>query len=205
MSKKTSEKKVHGGRENWGTRLGLVLAMAGNAVGLGNFLRFPVQAAQNGGGAFMIPYFCALIFLAMPLMWCEWAMGRMGGRSHHGTTAGIFPLLWRHPLAKYIGTLGVVLGVAIGFYYIYVQSWTLAYSFFALTGKYAGMATREGMSQFLSAYQGADSAWGVSSLAYFFFLLSFGLNLWILSGGIQKGIERVGNLGMPILILLSIL
>jgi SNF family Na+-dependent transporter len=62
---------AHHRREVWKTRLGLVLAMAGNATGLGNYLRFPVQAAQNGGGAFMIPYFCALMFLAVPLMWCE--------------------------------------------------------------------------------------------------------------------------------------
>ena len=55
-------------RERWGTRIGLILAMAGNAVGLGYFLRFPVQAAQNGGGAFMIPYFAALILLGKPLM-----------------------------------------------------------------------------------------------------------------------------------------
>src|SRR5262244_1306318 len=89
-------------REVWHTRLGLVLAMAGNAVGLGNYLRFPVQAAENGGGAFMIPYFCALLCLAIPLMWCEWAMGRMGGARGHGTTPGIFHLLWHHPLAKYV-------------------------------------------------------------------------------------------------------
>src|ERR687891_2999343 len=90
-------------RDAWGTRIGLILAMAGNAVGLGNFLRFPVQAAENGGGAFMIPYFCALIFLAVPLMWCEWAMGRMGGERGHGATPGIFAMLWKHPIAKYVG------------------------------------------------------------------------------------------------------
>ena len=67
-------------RERWGTKIGLVLAMAGNAVGLGNFLRFPVQAADNGGGAFMIPYFIALVLLGIPLMWVEWGMGRLGGR-----------------------------------------------------------------------------------------------------------------------------
>ncbi|MEK6569935.1 MAG: sodium:calcium symporter, partial [Bacteroidota bacterium] len=65
-------------REVWGTRIGLILAMAGNAIGLGNFLRFPVKAVQNGGGAFMIPYFCALLLLGIPLMWVEWSMGRMG-------------------------------------------------------------------------------------------------------------------------------
>lgn len=104
-------------REGWHTRLGLVLAMAGNAVGLGNSLRFPVQAAENGGGAFMIPYFCALLFLAIPLMWCEWAMGRMGGAHGHGTTPGIFHLLWHHPMAKYVGAFGLLLPVAVAFYY----------------------------------------------------------------------------------------
>ena len=56
------------GRERWGTRIGLVLAMAGNAVGLGNFLRFPVQAAQNGGGTFMIPYFISFLLLGIPMI-----------------------------------------------------------------------------------------------------------------------------------------
>ena len=65
-------------QEQWGTRIGLVLAMAGNAVGLGNFLRFPVQAAQNGGGTFMIPYFISFLILGIPLMWIEWGVGSNG-------------------------------------------------------------------------------------------------------------------------------
>ena len=84
-------------REVWATKIGLILAMAGNAVGLGNFLRFPTQAAQNGGGAFMIPYILAMLVIAIPLMWTEWAMGRYGGAKGHGTTPAIFYLLWKHP------------------------------------------------------------------------------------------------------------
>jgi NSS family neurotransmitter:Na+ symporter len=192
-------------RAKWGTRIGLILAMAGNATGLGNYLRFPVQAAQNGGGAFMIPYFCALIFLAMPLMWCEWAMGRMGGAQGHGTTPGIFQILWRHPLAKYVGIFGVLLPVAVGFYYIYVQSWTLAYTFFAVTGQYTGITSQVGMSNFLSEFQGVHSSLGVSGLAYAFFLITVAINSYILYAGIQKGVERVANWGMPVLIVLSVL
>ena len=71
-------------RDAWGSRIGVVLAAAGCAVGLGNFLRFPGVAARNGGGAFMIPYFVAFLFLALPLCWMEWAMGRYGGRFGHG-------------------------------------------------------------------------------------------------------------------------
>jgi len=67
--------------EAWGSRMGLILAMAGNAVGLGNFLRFPHQAAVNGGGTFMITYFIALLLLGIPLMWIEWGLGRKPCRS----------------------------------------------------------------------------------------------------------------------------
>ena len=81
-------------RERWGTRLGIILAVAGSAVGLGNFLRFPVQAAQNGGGAFMIPYFISLILLGIPLMWIEWTAGRFGGGFGHGSAPGIFHSMW---------------------------------------------------------------------------------------------------------------
>ena len=61
-------------REQWASRIGLVLAMAGNAVGLGNFLRFPAQAVKNGGGAFLIPYMIAFLVLGLPLMWIEWTV-----------------------------------------------------------------------------------------------------------------------------------
>ena len=68
-------------RDAWQSRLGVILAVAGSAVGLGNFLRFPGQAVEHGGGAFMIPYFCALLFLGIPLGWAEWAMGRTAARA----------------------------------------------------------------------------------------------------------------------------
>jgi SNF family Na+-dependent transporter len=102
-------------------RRGMAITELVNSM-IENALRFPVQATQNGGGAFIIQYFCAMICLAVPLMWCEWARGRMGGALGHGTMPGIFQLLWHHLLAKYLGALGVVLPVAVGRYYVYVQS-----------------------------------------------------------------------------------
>jgi NSS family neurotransmitter:Na+ symporter len=122
----------NGTRERWATRIGLVLAMAGNAIGIGNFLRFPGQAAANGGGAFMIPYFIALIFMAIPLMWLEWAQGRYGGARGHGTTPGMFQLMWRSRISKYLGVLGLFLPTVILIYYSYLASWTIGYSLYTV-------------------------------------------------------------------------
>ena len=74
-------------RDRWATKIGLILALAGNAIGLGNFLRFPGQAAANGGGAFMIPYFLSLVLIGLPLLWAECAIGRYGGR--HGPVRSV--------------------------------------------------------------------------------------------------------------------
>jgi len=89
--------------------------MAGNAVGLGNFLRFPVQAAQNGGGTFMIPYFISFLLLGIPMMWIEWGIGRYGGTHGHGSVPGMFDLLTdrKKPWAKYLGILGVVMPLVV--------------------------------------------------------------------------------------------
>ena len=84
-------------RESWKSRWGLILAAAGNAVGIGNLLRFPGQAAQNGGGAFILPYLISLVIFGLPMMWVAWTIGRLGGRHGHGTLPGIFDKLtsWR--------------------------------------------------------------------------------------------------------------
>jgi len=141
-------------REAWGSKLGLILAMAGNAVGLGNFLRFPCKAAANGGGAFMIPYFIAFIFLGIPLMWIEWAIGRFGGRHGHGTVPAVFNRIWKNPISKYIGVMGIVLPLLIVTYYNYIESWTLAYGYFSISGKYSGIKERRAMETFLESYTG---------------------------------------------------
>jgi len=143
-------------RERWGTGIGLILAMAGNAVGLGNFLRFPVQAAQNGGGAFMIPYFAALFLLGIPLMWVEWAVGRYGGKFGHGSAPGMFDAMWKAPISKYLGALGLFISTVIMVYYTYIESWTLAFSFFSITKAYFGETTFDAMRSFLQSYQGVE-------------------------------------------------
>ena len=204
ISKAAAETRKN--REKWGSRIGIILAMVGNAVGLGNFLRFPVQCATNGGGAFMIPYFLAFIFLGIPLMWIEWGIGRFGGKYGHGTTPGMFHYLWKHPLAKYLGAIGIAIPFGLVIYYTYIESWTLAYSFFSLTGKYFGIQDHHEMVNFLAAFQGraVNVHFNGIATAYLFFLITLALNVWILAKGISKGIEMLAKLAIPMIVVLGI-
>ena len=201
------KKTESGGRGQWASRIGLILAMAGNAIGLGNFLRFPVKAAANGGGAFMIPYFCALIFLGIPLMWVEWSMGRHGGVHGHGTTPGMFALMWKHPAAKYLGALGIALPFTIVIYYNFIESWTLGFAWFSGTGKYFGLTTRDAMGQFLRGFQGIEHNQFFASWLpiIFFFTLTLSINYYFLRKGISKGIEVLAKIGMPVLFIFGII
>jgi SNF family Na+-dependent transporter len=204
------------GREQWGSRIGLILAMSGNAIGLGNFLRFPVQAAENGGGAFMIPYFICFIVLGIPLMWVEWGLGRYGGTIGHGSAPGIFQSLWKHPIAKYIGILGVLLPLVILIYYVYICSWTLAFSLSSLFGLYPNPEVIVGAAtpvDYLAPYQdylygfiGAGSEGLIlnpNPIAYVFFILTLGLGMFILSKGISGGIEKLNKIAIPTLFVLA--
>lgn len=270
MSENTGIKQ----REHWGSRIGLILAMAGNAVGLGNFLRFPTQAAQNGGGAFMIPYFIAFFLLGIPLMWIEWGIGRYGGNLGHGTLPGVLQKMVKNKLVKYLGVLGFVLPLFIGVYYFYVESWTLSFSYFSVKGTYinslegpTGLENRRvEMGRFLGEFQGIGKSvkliksatfedvknisqltdpekvpqhllynpdvhgkWDATDIkldpkdcpfvtvnlktryfannssAYWFFLITFFLNMFFLYRGLSAGIEKLAKIGMPLLFVFAII
>lgn len=214
-------------RERWASRIGLVLAMAGNAVGLGNFLRFPGQVASNGGGAFMIPYFISFLLMGIPLMWLEWGMGRYGGVRGHGSTPGMFQLMWRHPVAKYLGALGLFIPTVILFYYSYIASWTLGYAVLSATGHMPAvpqieehLSTEEvqqtvlkPFDDFLKNYVGQPTSQTSGEqaplilrppvLSYVFFWVVVGLNFWVLARGVARGIELLAKIAMPMLFLLA--
>ncbi len=195
-----------GGGEAWGSRIGLILAMAGNAVGLGNFLRFPGQAADNGGGSFMVAYFISLLLLGIPLMWIEWGIGRHGGRYRKGHIPGMFASIWKHPAAKYVGVIGLVIPFVVLCYYTILMSWTLAFTWFSATGAYWGLTTQEEMSGFLTSYQViSDSSVHDFWVPFLFFFLSIGPTIWVLSKGISGGIEKLAKIGMPILFIFAII
>src|SRR3990170_3218097 len=121
-------------KEQWGTRLGMILAVAGSAVGLGNFLRFPGTAAANGGGGFMIPYFCALLFLGIPICWAEWTMGKYGGQFGFNSCPAIFGVVGRKSVWRYLGVLGLVIPVIVYMYYVLIESWCMGYAVSYLFG-----------------------------------------------------------------------
>lgn len=194
-------------RDRWATKFGLILALAGNAIGLGNFLRFPGQAAANGGGAFMLPYFLSLLVIGIPLMWAECAIGRYGGQRGYGHTGGMLHSMWGHPISKYIGVFGIFIPFVVAIYYIPITSWCLAFSWFSFTGAYEGLESREQVGAFLNAFQGwsNNEHFDGRGTVYFFFAITLGITIATLLGGIGKGIERLAKVALPLLFFMAIL
>ncbi len=193
-------------KEAWGSRIGLILAMAGNAVGLGNFLRFPMQAIQNGGGAFIIPYLVCFLLMGIPLLWIEWSMGRFGGRfGHHSTPFIVQEMDAKRHFWKYIGTFGIFTNIAVASYYCYIESWTLSYVFHSLFGTFDGKSQVE-VAQFFADYINISvSTSGIPYEAVIFYLICVVMNTYILSRGLQGGVEVASKIGMPLLILFGII
>ncbi|MCI0403881.1 MAG: sodium-dependent transporter [Acidobacteria bacterium] len=196
-------------REAWASRWGLILAAAGNAIGIGNLLRFPSQAANNGGGAFMIPYITCLLVFGIPMMWVAWAVGRHGGKFGHGTLPGMFERMWSHPLAKYVGVLGLSLPLCFCLYYTYIEAWTLGYAWFSLSGDYLNTPDRTVhlgayLQEFLDMAPTGSYFPGLLA-ATAFAAITVGLNMFVLYRGVAKGIELLAKIAMPLLFLFCIL
>jgi len=193
-------------REQWGSRFGLILAAAGNAIGIGNLLRFPGQAAQNGGGAFMIPYVVSLVIFGLPMMWVAWTIGRYGAKFGHGTTPGQFDRIWKHPAAKYLGVLGVAIPLVFCLYYTYIEAWCLGYTWSYLSGG-IGVVTNAPIAeqtaraaQFYTQFTGREHDGllaGGSYRTFVFWAITFGINIWLVYRGISKGIEKFCSWAMP--------
>lgn len=185
-------------KESWGSRVGLILAMAGNAVGLGNFLRFPVQAIQNGGGAFIIPYLVCFLIMGIPLLFIEWSMGRFGGKySHHSTPFILHSMDPKRAIWKYIGVFGIFTNLAVASYYCYLESWTLSYVWHSIAGSFKGLSQGD-VASFFDGYITLKDG-GYETV--FFWLLCLFLNTWILSKGLSGGVEKAAKIGMPLLLI----
>ena len=193
-------------RQSWGSKLGLILAAAGNAVGLGNILRFPSKAALYGGGAFMLPYFIALLLMGLPLMIIEWVIGRYAGKHGHGSMTGIIGLFFKHASwARVLGSIGVAIPVLICMYYIYIESWTLGFAFLSifknLPTPVMSSDPHEAVMPYVNFFRNYTQP---SFLAYIFLLITLAINWFILQKGVVKGIEITAKIGMPAIILFGI-
>jgi SNF family Na+-dependent transporter len=189
--------------ESWGTRVGLILAMAGNAVGLGNFLRFPVQAVNNGGGAFIIPYLVCFLLMGIPLLWIEWSIGRYGGKDGSHSTPFMLDKMDKRKVWKYFGVFGIFTNIGVASYYCYIESWTMSYVYHSIIGTFQGKTQTE-IAQFFGDYIDIyNSTTGIPYEAVIFYIACLLLNTWILSRGLD-GVEKVAKVGMPILILFGI-
>lgn len=186
-------------KESWGSRVGLILAMAGNAVGLGNFLRFPVQAIQNGGGAFIIPYLVCFLLMGLPLLYVEWAMGRFGGKFKNHSTPFILDSFDKRRFWKYIGVFGIFTNIAVAAYYCYLESWTLNYVWHSVSGTFSGKSQAE-IAEFFGNYVSLNTAEPI-----IFWVICLLFNTWILSKGLKGGVEKTAKIGMPLLILFGII
>ena len=190
-------------KAKFGSKLGLIAATVGSAVGLGNIWRFPAEAQNNGGAAFLLLYVVCVFILGIPLMLAEFSLGRGTGTD----AVGCFRQL--RPGSKWwlTGVLGIVASYMILAYYMVVAGWTFEYLWQSATGNlFDGIAVSEGsadamQSGFLAKmkeYVNTDWKPLVNT-----FIMIF-INMAVLIGGVQKGIERISTWLMPVLFILLI-
>lgn len=193
----------------WKSQIGVIFAVMGSAIGLGNFLRFPGLAAQYEGGAFMIPYFIALLLLGLPIAWAEWGIGRAGGKKGFNSAPGIFRALWKNRFSPYLGVIGLIIPVGIYMYYIVIESWCLYYGVQYLTGAFPlhlkDPAAYSDIFNNLVGLNGDGEVFSKGShLFYYLFACAF-INFLFIYRGLARGIELVCKVAIPALFFCAIL
>lgn len=180
-------------RENFGSKLGAVLAAAGSAVGLGNIWRFPIETGRNGGAAFILVYIGCILLLGLPVMLSEF----MIGRHTHANTAGAYRKLAPGTQWKWVGRLGVFTGFLILSYYSVVAGWTAHYMVLALIGAFNGKTATDYPVIFQNF--ASDPVLPVFWLIFFLVLTHV-----IIVRGVQSGIEKFSKIMMPTLFIIVI-
>lgn len=177
-------------RASFGSKLGVVLATAGSAVGLGNVWRFPYMTGDNGGAAFIIIYVVCVLLLGIPCMVSEFIIGRHGAAN----TARAYSRMAEGSAWKYVGYLGVLTGFLITGYYAVVSGWCLQYVYGSIVGGINGDA------DYVKSYFAEFTASPVKPIVWavvFLFITHF-----VIVRGVREGIERVSKLMMPTLFVL---
>ena len=190
-----ARKKGGNGKNVFATKIGAILAVAGSAVGLGNIWRFQTEAGANGGAAFILIYIGFMLFLAMPIMVAEFAIGRHGGSD----VADAFEKMsggkrgWR-----WMAMFPVVRGFLVLSYYAVVAGWTMYYAFEALTGGFMGKGAADFSCDFAEFV--SDPVQPVVWTA-----LVIALTCAVVALGVQKGIEKGARIMMPLLFIFIVI
>ncbi|MBR5639467.1 MAG: sodium-dependent transporter [Muribaculaceae bacterium] len=180
-------------RTGFATRLGAIAATVGSAVGLGNIWRFPYQAGENGGGAYILVYLICVVLLGIPIMMSEFIIGRSTHKSMKGAIQELTPGS-PFKIFSYVGVLGALL---ICGYYSVVCGWVIEYLWNSADGTLLGHTPEQYSDMF-------ESLVGTPQRCVLWTLLFLFLNFLVLSRGIQKGVERMANIMMPLLFILLI-
>lgn len=178
-------------RGNFGSKLGVILASAGSAVGLGNIWRFPYETGNHGGAAFILIYLGCILLLGLPIMIAEFLIGRHS----QANTARAYQILAPGTQWRWVGRMGVLAGFLILGYYSVVAGWTLEYIFEAVSNSFAGKTPAE----FISSFQSFSSNPWRPALWLTLFLLA---THFIIIKGVEKGIEKSSKIMMPTLFII---
>ena len=178
-------------RANFGSKLGVVLASAGSAVGLGNIWRFPFETGNHGGAAFILIYLACVLLLGAPIMIAEFLIGRRS----RANTAGAYQKLAPGTPWRWVGRMGVLAGFLILSYYSVVAGWTLEFICEAGSNSFSGKSAAD----FIASFNGFVShPWHPVVWLVLFLLATH----FIIVTGVEKGIEKSSKIMMPLLFIL---
>lgn len=176
-------------RESFGSRFGVLMAMVGSAVGLGNMWRFPYMVSEHGGAAFLFVYVICVFVICLPIFFAEFVVGRRSQSNAFRAFEKLAPgSQW-----KWVGFVAITAPVIILSYYSVVGGWSIQYFFKSCTFGFTELVTQEYLDSMFAGF--ISSTWA-PLLGHTFFLI---LTALVLMGGVKSGIERFGKVMMPIL------
>lgn len=187
----------------FGSKIGLIAATVGSAVGLGNIWRFPAETQANGGAVFLLLYIACVFILGIPVMTAEFSLGRGGNSDATGAFRNVTPDKKGWWL---VGALAILASYLILSFYMVVSGWTLEYMIQSLTGNLyaptpeASIATVAGEEALFSQKMASYVTGTYRPLVMTFIMIA--ANLVVLLKGVQKGIEKMSNIMMPLLFVL---
>ncbi|SDC37450.1 neurotransmitter:Na+ symporter, NSS family [Melghirimyces thermohalophilus] len=185
-------------REQWGSRTGFLLAAIGSAIGLGNIWRYPYIAYENGGGAFLIPYFIALLTAGIPILIMEYALGHR----YQGGTPYVFKKLSKK--WEWLGWWQIVVAFFIVTYYVVIIGWALSFTYFSFGTQWGQNTEAFFFNQYLGDTGAFWEAGGLQWKVLLPVLLIWAVILFVMQKGVRKGIERASKILMPVLILMMV-